>query len=53
MPPKQVEVVDTMGAGDSYIAGFLCAVANGLPLQQAMQQGTECAARTIGYHGAW
>ena len=53
MPPQQVEVVDTMGAGDSYIAGFLCAIANGLPLQNAMKQGTRCAARTIGYHGAW
>lgn len=53
MPPQQVEVVDTMGAGDSYIAGFLCAIAKGLALQDAMKQGTECAARTIGYHGAW
>ncbi|AHB68668.1 fructoselysine 6-kinase [Cronobacter malonaticus] len=53
MPPEQVEVVDTMGAGDSYIAGFLCAVAAGLPLIDAMKQGTQCAARTLGYHGAW
>lgn len=53
MPPERVNVVDTMGAGDSYIAGFLCAIANGAPLEDAMQQGTQCAARTLGYHGAW
>lgn len=53
MPPEHVDVIDTMGAGDSYIAGFLCAIANGLALEGAMKQGTECAARTIGYHGAW
>ncbi|MDT3668141.1 fructoselysine 6-kinase [Cronobacter dublinensis] len=53
MPPEPVEVVDTMGAGDAYIAGFLCAVATGLPLVDAMKQGTRCAAQTIGYHGAW
>lgn len=49
----EVKVVDTMGAGDSYIAGFLCAVANNNSLSQAMEQGTQSAARTIQYHGAW
>ncbi len=53
MPPEPVSVVDTMGAGDSYIAGFLCAVAAGLPIAQAMRQGSRCAARTLRYHGAW
>ena len=53
MPPEPVNVVDTMGAGDSYIAGFLCAVAAGLPIARAMKQGTQCAAQTLRYHGAW
>ena len=53
MPPELVDVVDTMGAGDSYIAGFLCAIAANLPLHEAMKQGTQCAARTLSYHGAW
>lgn len=48
-----VDVIDTMGAGDSFIAGFLCAVACGRPLTVAMEQGTFSAARTIQYHGAW
>jgi len=53
MPPEPVDVVDTMGAGDSYIAGFLCAVAVGEPIATAMKQGSHCAARTLSYHGAW
>ncbi|MEN4540950.1 fructoselysine 6-kinase [Pantoea agglomerans] len=53
MPPEPVDVVDTMGAGDSYIAGFLCAVAVGETIAQAMKQGSHCAARTLSYHGAW
>ncbi|HCL6627142.1 TPA: fructoselysine 6-kinase [Citrobacter amalonaticus] len=51
--PEQVTVVDTMGAGDSFIAGFLCARASGQSLPEAMKQGTANAAQTIQYHGAW
>ena len=53
MPAEPVEVVDTMGAGDSYIAGFLCAIAAGLPVGRAMKQGAQCAAQTLCYQGAW
>lgn len=48
-----VNVVDTLGAGDSYIAGFLCAIADGNHLEAAMAQGTSCAATTIQYAAAW
>lgn len=47
------EVVDTMGAGDSYIAGFLAAWFSGDALQDCMRAGAENAAVTIGYRGAW
>lgn len=47
------EVVDTMGAGDSYIAGFLVSRLRGLPLGDCMKAGAENAAVTIGYSGAW
>ena len=51
--PEPVTVIDTMGAGDSFIAGFLCGWSAGMTLPQAMAQGTACAAKTIQYHGAW
>jgi fructoselysine 6-kinase len=51
------EVVDTMGAGDSYIAGFLnahlSAEREGTDLAGCMRKGSENAAITIGYKGAW
>jgi fructoselysine 6-kinase len=50
---QPVDVVDTMGAGDSFIAGFLCAIADDHSIDLAMQQGTANAAITIQYHGAW
>ena len=46
-------VVDTLGAGDSYIAGFLYSYLAGLPMEQCMKAGAENASVTIGYLGAW
>lgn len=46
-------VVDTMGAGDSYIAGFLYGLMNNESLSACMQCGADSAAVTIGYFGAW
>jgi len=46
-------VVDTMGAGDSYIAGFLFGLLNREPISACMQRGADSAAVTIGYFGAW
>ncbi len=47
------QLVDTMGAGDSYIAGFLLSWLNRQPLCACMQAAAESAAVTIGYAGAW
>lgn len=47
------EVVDTLGAGDSYIAGFLKGMLDGKPLEVCMKMGAENAAVTLGYFGAW
>ena len=52
-PPAKCDVVDTMGAGDSYIAGFLYAWLQEKPPLQCMKEGTENAAVTISYSGAW
>ena len=46
-------VVDTLGAGDSYIAGFLYSYLQGLPIKKCMKAGAENASITIGYLGAW
>lgn len=46
-------VVDTMGAGDSFIAGFLMAWLKKEPIPACMRTGAENAAVTLGYPGAW
>ncbi len=52
-PAIDCPVVDTLGAGDSYIAGFLEATLRGLPMQDRMYAGSANASITIGYFGAW
>lgn len=47
------KVVDTMGAGDSYIAGFLSGYLESRDIQKAMQVGAQTATETISYFGAW
>jgi fructoselysine 6-kinase len=47
------KVVDTMGAGDSYIAGFLMASLENRPMLERMKMGAKTSAETIGYFGAW
>jgi fructoselysine 6-kinase len=47
------EVGDTMGAGDSYIAGFLFGLVEGLSIEEAMHKGAANATETLKYFGAW
>ena len=47
------EYQDTLGAGDSYVAGFLNAWLQGKLVPECMRCGAESAALTIGYFGAW
>ena len=47
------EVVDTMGAGDSFIAGFLYARCQGKDIPDSMAEGAANSSITIGYAGAW
>ena len=47
------EVADTMGAGDSFIAGFLYAVLQGVSIPEAMEAGSKNSAVTLSYFGAW
>lgn len=45
LPPDQV--VDTTGAGDSFIGGVLTGLLHGFPLDKCLQLGTLCAACKI------
>lgn len=47
------DVVDTMGAGDSFIAGFLYGKLKGFSTEGCLKLGAETAAKTISYFGAW
>lgn len=49
----ECEVVDSMGAGDSYIAGFLMGVLEGNSILDCMKKGAISSSVTIGYYGAW
>lgn len=46
-------VIDTMGAGDSFIAGFTCGILKGYSIEESMRQGAESSTQTIQYRGAW
>lgn len=47
------QVVDTMGAGDSFIAGFLYGLMRGEDIPACMALGAENSSVTLGYAGAW
>lgn len=47
------DVIDTMGAGDSYIAGFLKGILEGEPIEACMAIGAKTSSETIAYMGAW
>lgn len=48
-----VQVVDTVGAGDSFTASFVSATLQGCSLTQAHERAVQTAARVCGHKGAW
>ncbi len=50
--PPAVRVVDTVGAGDAFCAGFTHATALGLSLAECMTMATACGAHATTIHGA-
>lgn len=47
------DLVDSMGAGDSYIAGFLYGISKGSTIEECMEKGASTATDTLKYFGAW
>lgn len=52
-PALAVPVVDVIGAGDSFTAGYLAARCEGRPLRGRLHWATAAAACTISTHGDW
>jgi fructoselysine 6-kinase len=46
-------VVDTMGAGDAFIAGYLAAALDGAEPSDSLSRAAASAASACGWHGAW
>ncbi len=52
-PIVEADIIDTLGAGDSFIAGFLTAFCVKQDITYALRQAAETAAKTCGVYGAF
>lgn len=50
---KPANILDTLGAGDSFLAGYLTGVLTGRSIESALDFAAECASATCGYFGAF
>ncbi|MGW6898833.1 sugar kinase [Streptomyces sp. NPDC054919] len=48
-----VTVVDSVGAGDAFVAGYLSALLNDLPPGERLRRGATTGAFCVGTHGDW
>ncbi|SCZ03185.1 fructoselysine 6-kinase [Alkaliphilus peptidifermentans] len=53
IPSIPTKVIDTLGAGDSFIAGFMYGILKDNSIEECLKIGTEYASKTITYFGAW
>lgn len=52
-PPVPVTSVDTVGAGDAFVAGYLSAYLAGLDVPARLHRGGVCGAFAVSSHGDW
>ena len=52
-PAVQVPVLDTIGAGDAFTAGYLSGLLDGLPPSSALRRGTVTGAFAVSAVGDW
>lgn len=52
-PIVSTRVLDTMGAGDAFIAGYLVGTLRGDAPEQVLPFAASCAAKACGWEGAW
>ncbi|WBQ07138.1 sugar kinase [Kribbella sp. CA-293567] len=48
-----VTVVDSIGAGDAFVSGYLSATLDNLPTEARLTRATTCGAFCVGAHGDW
>lgn len=53
VPARPIDVVDTVGAGDSFVAGYLHGVMNRYPLSDCMEQAIDCGTYSCLNPGDW
>ncbi|HID06135.1 MAG TPA: sugar kinase [Armatimonadetes bacterium] len=52
VPARRIDVIDSTGAGDAFVAGFLSAMLDGLPIQKCCERGVAVASLCIAGIGA-
>lgn len=52
LPGHAVEVVDTTGAGDNFVAGFMYGLTRGMPLERCLAFANACGAVAVGSIGS-
>jgi 2-dehydro-3-deoxygluconokinase len=52
-PAVDVDAVDTVGAGDAFVAGYLSALLDGLDPPSRLRRGCATAAFAVSTHGDW
>ncbi|MFF6983822.1 sugar kinase [Streptomyces sp. NPDC008343] len=52
-PALPVTVVDSVGAGDAFVSGYLSALLDGLPPSDRLRRGITSGAFCVGTHGDW